>query len=627
MNGARAPSGLAAGVVLADRYRVLHKLGEGALGAVYLAEHIQIGRRDALKVLHETFASDPEAIARFLRGARNLSAVRHPNICTIYDFTETQQGVRFLAMEYVDGSTLKEVLHQEGRLPADRSVAIAAQIADALQAAHEVGVVHRDLKPSNIMLVPGRGGGDVVKVVDFDIAKGTEGGEEVTRLGFVVGTPEYMSPEQLTGEPLDGRSDLYSLGLVLFRMLTGVLPFRAEGPQDLMLARLTSSPMQLNEALPDANFSDGLQRALNRALQRKPADRHADTAEVARQLRTESSMRSTSFLSPTRSTGTLDVPPTRITTAERAEALARPTGGESERVGPDRGGVNSDGGQVNSGRDEITGESGRGRSDGDARRTLASAVTRMFERTASQRLALYALIGTVGAAILVGTVLVLSNGRASAPHAEPQASTIDRADHSESDDPDNASDPSGARERTGVREAVDPTTSQQENPPGAGQTGVAAPDADAPAGGTPRIAGQADRPLNVLAEDKGQGSEGETAVGPGATEPQESGDQPFAGIEFASPGALDEALLALSVRLHDLDAPPRAAGLAAIRDTLLAALDQSSEIGQRRSAARLLALVELHRGNPTACLEWSDEVDRLEGDAAELDALCSRRRP
>ena len=281
----RLPGTDLVGALLAGRYRVLRKLGEGAMGAVYLAEHLNIGRKDAIKVLRDNLASDPEAIARFLRGTRNVSSIRHGNVCAIYDFTETEDGLRFVAMEYVDGPTLKDVLEREGPLPVLRAVDIACQVAAALDAAHDVGIVHRDLKPGNIMLVRGRAGADMVKVVDFDIAKGTEGGEEVTRLGFVVGTPEYMSPEQLMGEPLDGRSDVYSLGLVLFRMLTNAHPFRAAGTQDIMIARLTSAPMSLAEAHPGIAFPEALQRALDRALQRKPVDRHASAAEFAKEIR------------------------------------------------------------------------------------------------------------------------------------------------------------------------------------------------------------------------------------------------------------------------------------------------------------------------------------------------------
>jgi serine/threonine protein kinase len=283
------PSSLV-GRLLADRYRIVAKLGEGAMGAVYLGEHLQLGRRDAIKVMRPDFAQDREAIARFTRGTRNVSAIRHPNVCTIYDFSDTPDGVRYLAMEYIEGATLKEVLDREGRLPPVRAADIACQVADALQAAHDVGVIHRDLKPGNIMLCrgPRADSKETVKVVDFDISKGAgeAEGEEVTRTGFVVGTPEYMSPEQLIGERLDGRSDLYSLAVVLFRMLTGRLPFRATNVQDMMLERLTGSPMRLDEALSGVELPGmaGFQRALDRALARKAVDRQTTTSEFGREI-------------------------------------------------------------------------------------------------------------------------------------------------------------------------------------------------------------------------------------------------------------------------------------------------------------------------------------------------------
>jgi serine/threonine-protein kinase len=272
------------GTTLAGRYRIIEKLGEGAMGTVYLAEHIRIGRKDAIKVLNDALAADEESIARFTRGARNVSRILHPNVCTIYDFAEAENGLRYLAMEYVPGSTLKERLEAEGRLPIEQATRIAWHAANALNAAHEAGIVHRDLKPANIMLARAQDGSEIVKVVDFDIAKGPESGEEVTRLGFVVGTPEYMSPEQLAGDTLDGRSDIYSLGLVLFRMIAGALPFRATSPQELMIARLTTEPLRLQEAAPDLNAPAGLQRALDRALARRAIDRQATAADFAREI-------------------------------------------------------------------------------------------------------------------------------------------------------------------------------------------------------------------------------------------------------------------------------------------------------------------------------------------------------
>ncbi len=274
------------GSVLAARYRIVRKLGGGAMGSVYLGEHLRFGRLDAIKVLRGGMAHDQESTDRFLRGARNASAINHPNVCTVYDFGDTEEGIQFLAMEFVDGESLSDILQREGPLPLRRGIEITRQIGEALDAAHHLGIVHRDLKPGNVMLVEGRDGGDVVKVVDFDIAKGSSEGEgsEVTRTGFVVGTPEYMSPEQLTGDPLDGRSDVYSLALVFVRIVTGKLPARATSTQDLMVERLTQDPLRLIEIAPSLAVPEGVQAAVDHALQRRREDRPPNAASFVAAL-------------------------------------------------------------------------------------------------------------------------------------------------------------------------------------------------------------------------------------------------------------------------------------------------------------------------------------------------------
>jgi eukaryotic-like serine/threonine-protein kinase len=273
------------GTVLAGRYKVLRRLGVGAMGAVYLGEHMRIGRKDAIKVLRAAMARDPEAIARFTRGARNVSRIRHPNVCTLYDFGDTKEGFHFLAMEFVDGPSLGELLEDQGPLSPDRAAMLTGQIGEALQAAHTLGIIHRDLKPDNIMVAREADGSEQVKVVDFDIARGPaeEEGPAVTRHGFVVGTPEYMSPEQLTGDPLDGRSDVYSMALVLFRMLTGKLPFEGDTAQEIMVQRLTKKPLTLSEAAGHP-FSEALEQAVAQGLRRKAADRPDDARTLAQQV-------------------------------------------------------------------------------------------------------------------------------------------------------------------------------------------------------------------------------------------------------------------------------------------------------------------------------------------------------
>ena len=280
------PSGDLLGQVIADRYHVTKKLGEGGMGAVYLAEHVKMGRKSAIKVMSASMSQDADAVSRFNREANNASRIQHPNICAIYDFGETPDGLMYLAMEFIEGNSLNEILKKSGPMTLQRATHILRQTAEALHVAHEGGIVHRDLKPDNIMIAQ-QGGKDLVKVVDFGIAKavgGDESGQKVTKTGLVVGTPEYMSPEQLSGDKLDGRSDLYSLALVYYRMITGTLPFQAETSQETMIKRLTDDPMPLRQALPTANFPAGLQQVMDHALARYANDRYSDAVEFAKDV-------------------------------------------------------------------------------------------------------------------------------------------------------------------------------------------------------------------------------------------------------------------------------------------------------------------------------------------------------
>src|SRR5467141_2774817 len=279
-----SPASDLVGQVIADRYHVVKKLGEGGMGQVYLAEHVKMGRRSAIKVMNPSMVHDPDAVARFNREASNASRITHPNVCAIYDFGETPDGLIYLAMEFIEGEPLTDLLEREGAIPVPRSTAIFLQTADALQAAHDLGIVHRDMKPDNIMLTRKKGGGDVVKVVDFGIAKavgGDESGQKVTKTGLVVGTPEFMSPEQLSGDKLDGRSDLYSLALVFYQMLAGKLPFEATTVQETMIKRLTDEPTALPVSRPDLTFPAGLQPVLDTALARSLVERYQTVAKFA----------------------------------------------------------------------------------------------------------------------------------------------------------------------------------------------------------------------------------------------------------------------------------------------------------------------------------------------------------
>ena len=263
------------GSVVADRYHVVRLLGEGGMGKVYLAEHVKMGRKSALKVLRPSAVRDADAVSRFNREAANASRISHPNVAAVYDFGETRDGIIYLAMEFVDGEPLTSIIEGSGPLPARRAAEIARQAAEGLAAAHDLGIVHRDLKPENLMIAKTRDGVDLVKIVDFGIAKAAGvDAQKVTKSGLVIGTPDYMSPEQLSGDPIDSRSDIYSLGIVTFTMLTGKLPFPANSSQESMIMRLTDPPKRLGEMLPEVDWPADLQAAVDKALARSVSDRY-----------------------------------------------------------------------------------------------------------------------------------------------------------------------------------------------------------------------------------------------------------------------------------------------------------------------------------------------------------------
>jgi serine/threonine-protein kinase len=276
------------GQMVAERYQILSLIGEGGMGRVYLAEHVRMGRRSAVKVINPALATTADAISRFNREAANACKINHPNVAQVYDFGEMADGTLYLAMEYIDGETLDSIVAREGSLTPARAAQITKQVADALFAAHHLGIIHRDLKPENVMIARHLDGSDWVKVVDFGIAKtvqrdGMEGGSQtVTTAGVSLGTPEYMSPEQLAGERLDHRTDIYSLGLVLFNMLTGELPYPKLTSKETLVRRLTSPPRTLAEVRPDVAWPRALQDVLNRALTPEVKDRYENVGEFGR---------------------------------------------------------------------------------------------------------------------------------------------------------------------------------------------------------------------------------------------------------------------------------------------------------------------------------------------------------
>ena len=275
------------GTVVADRYLITDKIGEGGMGRVYLGRHVRLPQNVAIKVLHSAMVRDATVVARFRREAVNASQIENEHVARVFDHGEVGDGLFYIAMEFVEGEPLSKIIAREGLLSPTRAADITRQVADALAAAHErpTPIVHRDLKPDNIMVGVRRDGTDRVKVVDFGIAEAMSGGgPKLTQQGLVIGTPEYMSPEQLSAITLDCRSDIYSLALVTFAMLTGELPFVGESPHEAALMRLRDRPRTLAEAKGDVPWPPALQEVLDRALARAPADRYSTAPEFARAL-------------------------------------------------------------------------------------------------------------------------------------------------------------------------------------------------------------------------------------------------------------------------------------------------------------------------------------------------------
>ncbi|MFI5230531.1 MAG: protein kinase, partial [Gemmatimonadales bacterium] len=240
------------GRVIAERYLVLALLGEGGMGRVYLAEHVKMNRQCAIKVMNPSLVNDTESAQRFAREASSAARILHPNVAAVFDYGESDKIV-YLVMEYVDGESLSTMLEAHGELDPRRAIELARQIADGLAAAHELGIVHRDLKPDNVIVARNRSGKEIPKIVDFGIAKAVSETpqDSLTRSGLVIGTPEYMSPEQLLGDPVDARSDVYSLGCILYQMLTGKPAFEADSREQMIRRRLHEPPPHVREILPN----------------------------------------------------------------------------------------------------------------------------------------------------------------------------------------------------------------------------------------------------------------------------------------------------------------------------------------------------------------------------------------
>ncbi len=276
------------GAFVGERFLVSRKLGEGGMGVVYEAEQTAIDRKVALKVLHPHL-TDENLYARFRNEAAASSRLGHPNTITVYDFGKTETGSLYIAMEFIDGISLDDEIMKNGALDWQRAGKIGLQICGSLQDAHDNGIVHRDLKPENVMLCVRGGEKDVVKVLDFGIAKimeddGQDQRKALTKTGMVFGTPQYMSPEQVRGEKVDSRSDIYSTGIILYQMLAGVLPFKSETPMGVLTMHLLDTPPPLIEAKPALNVPGELEAVVLSALAKDPGDRPQSMKEMARRI-------------------------------------------------------------------------------------------------------------------------------------------------------------------------------------------------------------------------------------------------------------------------------------------------------------------------------------------------------
>jgi serine/threonine protein kinase len=277
------------GTTLGDRYRIDALIGEGGMGRVYSAEHVLMRKRLAIKVLHRELTTMTEVVARFEREAMAAANIDHPNVAAATDFGKLPDGAVFLVLEYVQGKSLRDEI-AGGPIAAERALHITRQIASGLGSAHALDIVHRDLKPENVMLVEKGGDPDFVKVLDFGIAKvpigevphptQTPAHTPITKAGMVFGTPEYMAPEQALGQTVDGRADLYALGVILYEMLSGSRPFSSQSQVGILGQQLSKSPPKISDRAPGIVVPPAVEAVAMKLLQREAAERYGSATEV-----------------------------------------------------------------------------------------------------------------------------------------------------------------------------------------------------------------------------------------------------------------------------------------------------------------------------------------------------------
>jgi len=278
------------GQLLDTRYQVLKKLGEGGMSYVYLAKEVATASQVAIKVLSPKLATDKSSVERLRREAGLAMRLDHPNVCRIMRLGESEDGLIYLVMPFLEGELLSDREVRGGPMELTAGIDVLQQVCAGLHHAHELQIVHRDLKPENIMLVPVDGGRERAVVMDFGLAKERRADPAIAKLtatGIILGTPEFMSPEQIRGKPLDARSDVYALGIVAFEMFSGKLPFQGRNAQEMMIARLRGQPLPLRQFRPD--LPPPLEKALARAMATAPDDRYATALEFAEALTAQAS--------------------------------------------------------------------------------------------------------------------------------------------------------------------------------------------------------------------------------------------------------------------------------------------------------------------------------------------------
>ncbi len=279
------PSQSIIGMILDNRYRIMSKLGEGGMGSVYAAEHILLKKNVAIKVLRYDLARKEDVVRRFQNEAIAASRIGHENIIEVTDFGRTPDGSVYFVMEHLNGSALADIIHKSGFIPLKRAIPILLQITKALSAAHSQGIIHRDLKPENIVLIDKADRKDFVKILDFGISKmldTSDRAEKLTAMGMIVGTPEYMSPEQAAGMSVDKRTDIYSLGVIMYEMMTGRLPFLADNAIRILMMHQTEKPARPRDINPEIHI--GIEQIILKCMEKKPEDRFQDMSEVSQAL-------------------------------------------------------------------------------------------------------------------------------------------------------------------------------------------------------------------------------------------------------------------------------------------------------------------------------------------------------